>query len=86
MWNNKTQLYQVDDALHQKLLDSDPKFTFQLGDNLKDGSIVEINLPYAAFDLTAKYPFVVNETRYFPLQPAKNESQYILGRTFLQEA
>jgi hypothetical protein len=29
---------------------------------------------------------VSNQTRYFPLQRAANDTQYTLGRTFLQEA
>jgi len=43
-------------------------------------------LPYAAFDLVADYPLVIDSSRYFPLMRAANESQYTLGRTFLQEA
>lgn len=45
-----------------------------------------VTLPYAAFDLTAEYPLVSNSSRYFPLQRAANDTQYTLGRTFLQEA
>ncbi|KAL9030785.1 MAG: hypothetical protein Q9180_006874, partial [Flavoplaca navasiana] len=45
-----------------------------------------IELPYAAFDLIAERPLMKNATRYFPLMRAADESQYTLGRTFLQEA
>jgi len=47
---------------------------------------VNITLPYAAFDLTASAPLVNSTTRYYPLKRAANSTQYLLGRTFLQEA
>jgi hypothetical protein len=49
---------------------------------------VSISFPYAAFDLTAKPPYqLINKTsRYFPLRRAENDTEYTLGRTFLQEA
>ncbi|KAG0648252.1 hypothetical protein D0Z07_5497, partial [Hyphodiscus hymeniophilus] len=50
------------------------------------GETISINLPYAAFDLQATYPIFPNATNYFPLRRAANQSQYTLGRTFLQEA
>jgi hypothetical protein len=59
---------------------------FQLGVTPKGGPSVDIVLPYAAFDLEASYPLVRHPTRYFPLKRAANDSQYTLGRAFLQEA
>ena len=79
-------MYWVDDDLHQSLLNKNLTFTFTIADAMDKGSAVQIALPYASFDLEAKYPFVAHTTRYFPLQQAVNESQYTLGRTFLQEA
>ncbi|MCJ1434071.1 hypothetical protein MMC27_003437 [Xylographa pallens] len=50
-------------------------------------STIDIVLPYASFDLIASYPLVADAaTHYFPLRRAENESQFTLGRTFLQEA
>jgi hypothetical protein len=47
---------------------------------------LDITLPYAAFDLKASPPLAGNQTfYYFPLKQAANETQYTLGRTFLQE-
>jgi hypothetical protein len=43
-------------------------------------------LPYAAFDLQAEHPIYANTTNYFPIRRAVNESQYTLGRAFMQEA
>jgi hypothetical protein len=36
--------------------------------------------------LQASYPYYPNATRYFPIRRAANETQYVLGRTLLQEA
>jgi hypothetical protein len=49
-------------------------------------SIVDIVLPYSAFDLTVSAPIVPTATRYFPLRRANNDTQYVIGRTFFQEA
>lgn len=87
IWNDTAEMYWIDDALHQEFLSNDPNITFTIGDTeVPEGPTVDIVLPYASFDLEAKNPFVVNSTRYFPLQRATNDSQYTLGRAFLQEA
>lgn len=85
-WDEKDELYLVDDALHKKLLAQNATIDFTLGNGVSGGQTVDITLPYASFDLTAKYPLVQNTSRYFPLKRAANETQYTLGRTFLQEA
>lgn len=85
VWNSSLNMYIVDDNLHKTLLASKPEFTFRIENPTNDGRTVDIVLPYSSFDLTATYPMVDNTTRYFPLQRG-NESQYVLGRTFLQEA
>ena len=92
-WNPTWGLYLVDGDLHESLLSQNPSITFTLGSSTQGGSTVDITLPYAAFDLNASWPLVnstlaphVNQTRYFPLRQAANETQYTLGRTFLQEA
>ena len=83
-WNSTVQMYWVNDTLHQGLLSKNLSFTFAIGDARAGGPTVQITLPYASFDLEVKYPF--EPGRYFPLQQAVNDSQYTLGRTFLQEA
>jgi hypothetical protein len=85
-WDPNTELYLVNDTFHQHLLDVNPSFTFDLGNSISGGSTINITLPYASFDLIATPPYVSNTTRYFPLKRAANETQYTLGRTFLQEA
>ncbi|KAL8678826.1 MAG: hypothetical protein Q9186_004850 [Xanthomendoza sp. 1 TL-2023] len=79
-------MYFVDDDQHDAMVKQDAKVTFQLGTSLNGGDVIKITLPYASFDLEAKPPFVKSETRYFPLRRAKDETQYTLGRAFLQEA
>jgi hypothetical protein len=67
-------------------------FTFSLSDVSTPSQIVNITLPYAAFDLQLSYPYIPNTTYatgnkyYFPLRQAANDTQYTLGRAFLQEA
>lgn len=85
IWDTVFGMYIVNDELHRSLTVSNPSFTFTLGDS-DLGPTVDIVLPYASFDLLASPPLTPNETRYFPLLRAKNETQYTLGRTFLQEA
>lgn len=85
-YNKTAELYFVNDTLHDKLVSQDPNVTFTLGPALDGGSTVEIVMQYGSFDLTAAYPIVMNTTRYFPLRQAQNDSQYTLGRAFLQNA
>lgn len=85
-YNEVSKVYPVNDTLHKKLLAQNANITFTLGNTETGGKTVDIVLPYQSFDLQASTPFVQNNTRYFPLQQADNETQYTLGRTFLQEA
>ncbi|KAF2841866.1 acid protease, partial [Patellaria atrata CBS 101060] len=88
IYDNVTDLYLVEDDLHDTLLEENANITFTLGRDLKTGATVDIVFPYAAFDLTAKagYFGLREDTKYFPLRRAHNNTQYTLGRTFLQEA
>lgn len=84
--DDSTGLYLVNESHHDQLLASNAEVSFRLSDVLEGGNTVTITLPYQAFDLKAEYPLVENISYYFPLRRAMNESQYTLGRTFLQEA
>ncbi|KAJ4189948.1 hypothetical protein NW767_011446 [Fusarium falciforme] len=81
-----SSLYLINGTHHNSLLKSDAEVTFRLSDVLDGGDTVTITLPYQAFALRAEYPLVEKSSYYFPLKLAVNESQYTLGRTFLQEA
>lgn len=83
-----TDLYLVNDTIHANLTTLNPTITVKLVNSLQDTSTkyTNIQLPYAAFDLQASYPYYTNATRYFPIRRAANDTQYVLGRTLLQEA
>ncbi|CAE7024294.1 hypothetical protein CFE70_003440 [Pyrenophora teres f. teres 0-1] len=87
-YDPKTDLYLVNDTIHQQLISKNPTVTVKLVNSLQDSTTnyTNIELPYAAFDLQASYPYYPNATKYFPIRRAANESQYVLGRTLLQEA
>jgi hypothetical protein len=87
-YDNKTNLYLVDDSLHQKLLAQNLSITFTLGQKYSTDATMQITLPYAAFDLEASPPYrgLQQKSKYFPIRQGGNSSQWVLGRTFLQEA
>ncbi|KAH0536167.1 hypothetical protein FGG08_006931 [Glutinoglossum americanum] len=85
-WNEEAKLYFIDENLHHSLVSQNASVKFKLGVTPKGGKTVDIVLPYAAFDLKASYPLVRHTARYFPLKRAANNTQYTLGRAFLQEA
>ena len=85
-WDNEVQAYLVNDTMHTALQAQNATVTFSLEGSVSGNQIVNITLPYAAFDLTASYPLLMNASRYFPLMRATNQTQYTLGRAFLQEA
>ncbi|KAK8204387.1 hypothetical protein M8818_005116 [Zalaria obscura] len=85
-YDNTTELYTVNNTIHETLVSQNPQLTFVLGTDPYSGATLALVLPYAAFDLQASYPIYPNATRYFPIRQAANEAQYTIGRTFLQEA
>lgn len=88
VYDDTTELYLVNSSLHDSLFARNANITFTLAVATTNSPSVNITLPYAAFDLTAKPPYqgLGNDTTYFPLRRAQNETQYTLGRTFMQEA
>ena len=81
----ETGRYLVDDEQHTALQQLQPTLTFTLGASTNGGTVARFDLPYAAFDLEGQYPVFPNATRYFPIRRAANDSQYTIGRVFLQE-
>jgi hypothetical protein len=87
VWDNSNEIYTVSSDVHAALINMNPNITFTLSNTA--GEALDIVLPYAAFDLTATFPVLPqpgNSINYFPLKRADNDTQYTLGRTFLQEA
>lgn len=83
-----SNLYLVNDTLHSTLLKQNASIILQISNTGSSGPSVNITLPYASFDLEvqAGYPLITKTSRYFPLRQARDDSQYTLGRTFLQES
>lgn len=84
-YDSTSELYLVNDAQYTTLIAKNASVMFTLT-NSTSQAMVNITLPYAAFDWWASYPLVQNSTRYFPLKRAADSSQLTLGRAFLQEA
>jgi len=84
--DNKTGLYLMNSTQYTQLAAENPQVTFTLSNSLSGGETVSIVLPFGAFALQASYPFTPNDTYYFPLKKAANDTQNTLGRVFLQEA
>ena len=78
--------YLVNETLHSQLKTLNASLSFLLQDSENAFNAVNITLPYSSFDLKLGAPHVDGSQRYFPIRRAQNESQYTLGRTFLQEA
>ncbi|ESZ97340.1 hypothetical protein SBOR_2270 [Sclerotinia borealis F-4128] len=86
VWNETISMYLINSTQYNLLSGTDPTVTFTLANTISGGSTVNIQLPFSAFALQGTYPFVDNTTYYFPLKRAANDTQYTLGRVFLQEA
>jgi hypothetical protein len=86
-WDDTTQLYLINTTAHDRLLELNSSVTFSLTSSRSQNVVVNFTLPYSAFDLNVSYPIVSKEQGYyFPLKRASEASQYVFGRTFLQEA
>lgn len=84
-YDDKTDLYVINETMHKQMLDLDPSVTISLGESSDPTKRVNIVLPYGAFDVQATYPYYKDAVNYFPLRRGDNETQYTLGRTVLQE-
>jgi hypothetical protein len=85
-WHNETNLYLIDDTLHDTLLAKNANITFTLGKGISGGETVDVIFPYGAFDLMITLPSTNKTSRYFPIRRAYKSNEFTLGRTFLQEA
>lgn len=77
---------------HEVLINWNMTFQFAVADLPGSSNSISLSLPYEAFDLQLSYPYPgLNATQsspptnYFPLRKAANNTQYTIGRTFLQE-
>ena len=81
--NSSLNLYQPNTTAHGALRKSNPSLSFQFGASASD--MLNITLPYQAFDLQTTAPITQNGTNYFPIRCTSDSSQFVLGRAFLQE-
>lgn len=87
VWNETYYQYLIEDHVHETLKMRDPNFVFEIANLLDSEPTVEITLPYSSLVLYNRDPYDPSSSqRYFPIQPAKNDTQLTLGRAFLQEA
>jgi hypothetical protein len=95
VYDDNLQLYFYADngTTLDKIRNQNITFTFSIAGQVPASTSVDINLPYAAFDLELSYPYpglaanvTSGSTSYFPLRRAANYTQYTIGRSFLQEA
>lgn len=86
LWDDKDEVYWLNDALHQALLAMNPRITFAIGKAKSGDPSIDIVLPYASFDLQVTPPAVAESSWFFPLRRAANDTQFTLGRAFMQEA
>ncbi|CAN9136242.1 unnamed protein product [Alternaria alternata] len=87
VYHDKTGRYVLTDTARDRLRELNPTLTFTIGTNaVTGGNTTVIQIPYEAFDLQIGYPVFANAINYFPIRRADNESQYAIGRAFLQEA
>ena len=85
-WDNDVSRYLMNDTVYERNLATNTTVNFRLAISKSGGATVNIALPFEALAPKIQYPLVTNTTRYFPLQRAANDTQYTLGRAFLQEA
>lgn len=83
IYDTNTDLYLVNDTIHAQLKSNNPSVTLTVGSG---STTTNIEMHYNAFDVTAGIPLYNDSTPYFPLRRAANDTQYALGRVFLQEA
>lgn len=81
-----SDLYTVNSTQHEHLMKQNASITFTLAQTIGSPTSVNITLPYSSFDLEVDKPLVPKKKRYFPLKRAADDTQYTLGRTFLQES
>jgi hypothetical protein len=67
-YDAQSELYTINSTAHAALKRMKPDITFTLSNT--GGETLDIVIPYDAFDLTAKFPVIRNETAYFPIKDA----------------
>jgi len=92
IYDAQMNLYFLNETQHDLVLRRKTSVMFSLKGDLNQFSSsgppesASITFPYTDFVHNASYPFVPTPRRYFPLRRAANETQYALGRAYMQGA
>ncbi|KAF1938618.1 hypothetical protein EJ02DRAFT_301409, partial [Clathrospora elynae] len=88
-YSNDTETFYINSTQHAKNLVSNPIVSFHVGPEIS-GAWVVINMPYWNFYLAANVAdtnTIIGEGGFrFPIRRAAKDTQYVLGRAFLQSA
>jgi hypothetical protein len=87
-YDKEAEYYFLPEGVPSNLIAANMSMTFVIngiGDSTKDSAIM-ISLPYEGLVQTLSYPLSIPDRQYIPIRRATNPGQYVLGRTFLQEA
>ena len=74
-------------STRRRLHERNPKVRFKLAEEYEADGSVEVELPYASFELQIGSALDdEDEMTYFPLKTTTNDQPSVLGRAFFQEA
>lgn len=81
-----SEFFLVHATTQKQLMQMNPTITFTIGHGATSSDSLSFRFPYSAFNQYVGAPYYGFNVSYFPIRRAANESQYVLGRSFLQEA
>jgi hypothetical protein len=86
-YNSTLDMYLINEDEHTRIENDSPSMEITLSTDAVGGNDITFLLPYASLELrlTKEYPNATQWSRYFPIRPTTNPSQFTLGRVFLQE-
>jgi Eukaryotic aspartyl protease len=86
-YNSTLDTYLINETDHTRIENDSPSMEITISPDPLSGKEITLLIPYASLELrlTKEYPNASQWSRYFPLRPTNNPSQYTLGRVFLQE-
>ncbi|KAF2754504.1 acid protease [Pseudovirgaria hyperparasitica] len=73
-------------ALAREIASKNPAVEFVIADGFESSESITISVPFSAFNLNVSFPVFESAVPWFPIRRAANETQYTLGRVFMQAA
>ena len=77
VFDNTAQLYLMNDTQYTALATQNLSVTFSLANSITGEATTNIVLPFKALALKATYPFITNNSYYFPLKEAANDTHSV---------